>query len=322
MKKSLLISLYRDIQRIRMVELKISEKYKEGLMRCPVHLSVGQEAVAVGVCKSLNKNDQVLSAHRSHAHYLAKGGDLKSMLAELYGKKTGCAGGKGGSMHLIDLNKNFLGAVPIVGSTIPIAVGVSWGKQLQNKKTVTVSFFGDGATEEGVFAESLNFSNLVATRTLFVCEDNLFSVYSSKKHRRSKKFSLKSFVESHGIKYFSGNGNNIFDVLSITKSALNYIRKFNLPAFINFNTYRWLEHCGPNWDTQLGYRKKNELLKWIKKCPVVFLENYVLKKNILNYKKIEKIKKNIDNEIKSAFIFSEKSPFPRKKDLLSEVYKK
>jgi len=322
MQNSLLIYLYTAMKRIRIIETKIAEKYKQGLMRCPVHLSVGQEAIAVGVCKNLKKEDQVFSAHRSHAHYLAKGGNLKLMIAELHGKKTGCAGGKGGSMHLLDLKKNFLAAVPIVGSTIPMAVGASWGKQLQDKKIVTAVFFGDGATEEGVFAESLNFSSLIASPTLFVCEDNLFSVYSHKKVRRPKNFSLKKFVESHGIKYFSGNGNNIFDVYSISARAVRYIKKHNLPAFVNFFTYRWLEHCGPNWDTELEYRKKEELLSWIKKCPVAFIEKYAIKRSILSENKISKISKNINDEINKAFIFSQKSHFPSKQDLSKNVYKK
>ena len=146
--------------RIRKVELKISELYPEEEMRCPVHLSVGQEAVAVGVCSALQKKDIALSAHRSHAHYLAKGGDLKSMLAELYGKKTGCAEGKGGSMHLIDLEAGLIAAVPIVGSTIPIAVGSAWGNMMQDKSVTTAVFFGEGATETGVFHESLGFASL------------------------------------------------------------------------------------------------------------------------------------------------------------------
>ena len=134
--------IYSKMIRIRMIEQKIASMYGEQEMRCPVHLSIGQEAVATGVCSQLKTNDIVLSAHRAHAHYLAKGGSLKSMLSELYGKSSGCAGGKGGSMHLLDLSKNFLAAVPIVGSTIPMAVGASWGRKLQKKKVITAVFFG------------------------------------------------------------------------------------------------------------------------------------------------------------------------------------
>ena len=161
------LKLLREMLRIRQIETSIAKKYKEQEMRCPVHLSVGQEAVAVGICQNLNKKDKIVTAHRSHAHYLAKGGSLKKMLAELYGKFTGCAKGFGGSMHLIDLNSGVAAAVPIVGSTIPIAVGASWGLGLQNKKNIVCVFFGDGATEEGVFQESLNFTKTETQNFLF-----------------------------------------------------------------------------------------------------------------------------------------------------------
>ena len=173
--------------RIRMVEETISRRYSEWKMRCPVHLSIGQEAPAVGVMENLKKEDKIVTAHRSHAHYLAKGGNLNSMIAELYGKETGCAKGKGGSMHLIDLKAGVTAAVPIVGSTIPIGVGLSWSIKLERKKNIVVIFFGDGATEEGVFQESLDFASLHNLPVLFVCENNEFSVYSHLSKRQSKK---------------------------------------------------------------------------------------------------------------------------------------
>src|SRR5579859_6536135 len=170
--------LYRGLLRLRLVEERIAELYPEQEMRCPVHLSIGQEAVAVGVCDHLEPADQALSGHRSHGHYLAKGGDLRAMLAELYGRETGCARGKGGSMHLVDLEAGFLGATPIVASTIPIAVGVAFAARLRGQPLVTVAFFGEGATEEGVFHEAANFAALHRLAVVFVCENNLYSVYS------------------------------------------------------------------------------------------------------------------------------------------------
>ncbi len=149
-------NLYYQMLRIRLVEERIVAHYSEQEMRCPVHLCIGQEAIAAGVCSALKKSDYVLSGHRSHGHYLAKGGDLKAMMAEIYGKATGCAKGKGGSMHLIDLDAGFLGAAPIVGSTIPITIGAAVGTALQGKDDVSVVFFGDGAVETGAFHESLN----------------------------------------------------------------------------------------------------------------------------------------------------------------------
>ena len=168
--------LYYKMLRIRLVEEKISELYAEQEMRCPVHLSIGQEATAVGICAHLQKEDLVLSAHRAHAHYLAKGGDLKAMISELYGKETGCAMGKGGSMHLIDLNSGFFASVPIVGSTIPIATGVAWAFKMKKRSNITAVFLGDGATEEGVFHESLNFAALKQLPIVFICENNGWAV--------------------------------------------------------------------------------------------------------------------------------------------------
>jgi len=163
------LKLYREMLRIRIVEETISKKYPEGKMRCPVHLSIGQEAPPVGICANLTASDQIVSAHRSHAHYLAKGGGLKPMLAELYGKKTGCAKGVGGSMHLIAPEMGMVAAVPIVGSSVPIAVGLAWGNKLSKNGKVVAVFFGDGAIEEGSFHESLNFAALHSLPILFVC---------------------------------------------------------------------------------------------------------------------------------------------------------
>ena len=170
------LALYRSMLKIRRVEERVQALYPEGDMRCPTHFSIGQEAVAAGVCRSLRLEDHVISAHRSHAHYIGKGGNLRAMFAELYGKVDGCASGKGGSMHLIDLSVNFLGCVPIVGSTIPIGVGASFGAMLQDRDAVTAIFFGDAATETGVFHESVNFAAVHHLPVLFVCENNLYSV--------------------------------------------------------------------------------------------------------------------------------------------------
>ena len=186
-KKKNKIKLYYEMFRIRKIETTIAEKYKEWEMRCPVHLSIGQEAVAVGVCQNLKKKDEIVTAHRCHAHYLAKGGSLKSMISELYGKETGCAKGLGGSMHLIDLKAGVSAAVPIVGSTIPIGTGIAWANKIKKSGKIVAIFFGDGATEEGVFFESLDFAALHELPVLFVCENNEYSVYSHISKRQSKK---------------------------------------------------------------------------------------------------------------------------------------
>jgi TPP-dependent pyruvate/acetoin dehydrogenase alpha subunit len=313
--------LYFEMLRIRMVEEKIAELYSEQEMRCPVHLSIGQEAVAVGVCEHLDQKDIVMSAHRAHAHYLAKGGDLKSMLAELYGKATGCAMGKGGSMHLVDLKSGFFAAVPIVGSTIPIAVGVAWAFKLKKSSNIVTVFLGDGATEEGVFFESLDFSSLKNVPILFVCENNFYSVYSQLNVRQSPDRKIAGLAESHGIKTYTGDGNNINQVSEIAKEAIEYIKDHNAPAFIELETFRWLEHCGPNGDDELGYRKKGELNKWLKRDPIKTFEALIIKNNQISKDDISEAKEIISLEIDDAFKFAKESPFPDLSILNQHIYK-
>ena len=312
---------YFSMLRIRMVEERIADLYSEQEMRCPVHLSIGQEAIAVGVCEHLNQKDIVMSAHRAHAHYLAKGGNLKSMLAELYGKATGCAMGKGGSMHLVDLNSGFFAAVPIVGSTIPIAVGVAWAFKMKKSSNIVTVFLGDGATEEGVFFESLDFASLKNVPILFVCENNFYSVYSQLDVRQALDRKISVLAKSHGIKTFTGDGNNINHVSEIAKEAVEYIKVNNAPAFIELETFRWLEHCGPNGDDELGYRKKGELDKWIKRDPVSTYEALLVEKNQLSEKDILEVKEIISNEIDEAFKFAKESPFPELSILNQHIYK-
>ena len=313
--------LYFSMLRIRMVEEKITELYSEQEMRCPVHLSIGQEAVAVGVCDHLDREDIVMSAHRAHAHYLAKGGDLNSMIAELYGKETGCAMGKGGSMHLVDLNSGFFAAVPIVGSTIPIAVGVAWAFKLKKSSNIVTVFLGDGATEEGVFFESLDFASLKNVPILFVCENNLYSVYSQLDVRQAPGRKLSILAESHGIKSFTGDGNNIDQVSKLSKEAIKHIKTNNAPAFIELDTFRWLEHCGPNSDDDLGYRKKGELDQWIKRDPIDSYKSRMIENHKLTEKEIIKNIEVICTEIDEAFKFAKESLFPDQSILNQHIYK-
>ena len=317
--KKILIELFKSVYRIRKTEEKISDYYKKQEMRCPVHLSIGQEAVATGVCKALNTSDKIVSTHRAHAHYLAKGGNLKSMISEIHGKKTGCINGLGGSMYLQDIKAGVAAAVPIVGSNIPIGTGIAYKSLFHNskKRYVTVIFFGEGATEEGVFSESINFAAIHNIPILFVCENNLYSVYTSLKDRQSNKKNLIKIVKNYGVESYSFDGNDVSKVYFKTKKLVNKIKKYSKPIFVEFKTYRWREHCGPNWDDHLGYRPKGELKKWIKKCPLKLIEK---KFSHNNYKSLNKIKKNIDVEIEKAFSFARKSPFPST-NLINKLYR-
>jgi len=316
------ISFFYEMYRLREIEKEISKRYFEWEMRCPVHLSIGQEAIAVGICANLEKRDEVISAHRSHYHYLAKGGDLRAMLGELYGKVVGCAKGKGGSMHLIDNKVGMLAAVPIVGSTIAIGVGAAWANKLKDLNQVVVIFFGDGATEEGIFHESLDFSSLHQLPVLFVCENNNYSVYSSLNKRQSDKRKITNIAKAAGIASYKINGNDVEEVYKVSKESIQKIKKGHGPILLELSTYRWLEHCGPNNDDHLGYRSKNEIKDGIKSCPIENYKKILLKKKIFSEDKIDKIRRKISNEINAAFNFAKKSKFPDSKLLRVHLYAK
>jgi pyruvate dehydrogenase E1 component alpha subunit len=289
-------------------------------MRCPVHLSIGQEAVAVGVCSHLSRRDYVLSSHRSHAHYLAKGGDLKAMMAELYGKATGCSKGKGGSMHLVDLSVGFLGATPIVGSTIPIAVGTAFGSVMRGEQRVTAIFFGDGATEEGVFHESLNFAALKRLPVVFVCENNLYSVYSRISVRRPEGREIFRLAREYGVESYQGDGNDVVKVYTLAERAVRKARQGGGPTFLEFKTYRWREHCGPHYDDHLGYRPEGELADWQQRCPIERLKARLLEDGVLCNQDIDGMVSELKAEIEDAIVFAKGSPFPEGQLLLEHIY--
>ncbi len=307
---SLRFELLKKMMRIRMVEETIADHYAEQEMRCPVHLSTGQEAVAVGVCSALQPEDYVMSTHRAHAHYLAKGGNLKAMLAEIYGKATGCCSGYGGSMHLTDLSVNMLGCTPIVGGSLPVAVGTAFATWQKNESRVTAVFFGEGATEEGVFAECLNFAALKKLPVIFVCENNLYSVYSPLSVRQPEKRDNVALAKAHGLSAAKADGNDVEAVYALSQQAVKNAREGFGPFFLEFNTYRWREHCGPQFDNHIGYRTEEEYQHWRHKCPVENYQKRLLSENIITPQDIETLIHSLQKEVNEAFVFAKESPFP------------
>ncbi len=305
---------------IREVEEKIAEKYNENKMRCPTHLCIGQEAISSGVSSNLKKIDTVVSTHRSHGHYLSKGGNLQKMIAEIYGKSDGCSKGYGGSMHLIDLNVNFMGSTAIVGNSMPVGVGLAMSSKLENYKSISCIYFGEGCTEEGVFSESINFAVLKNLPALFICENNLYSVYSKLEVRQPADRKIYKMVRAMGIKTFNADGNKILDVYNVSNNAINYIKKNKKPVFIEFYTYRWREHCGPNYDNNIGYRNENEFLYWKNKDPIKTFKNYLLKNKIFTNNFLNKNDIKITNIVLDAFNFAEKSKFPSNKNKFKNIY--
>jgi TPP-dependent pyruvate/acetoin dehydrogenase alpha subunit len=309
------LALYRSMLQIRRVEERIQALYPEGDMRCPTHFSIGQEAVAAGVCRLLHREDYVISAHRSHAHYIGKGGNLRAMFAELYGKVDGCASGKGGSMHLIDLSVNFLGCVPIVGSTIPIGVGASFGAMLQDRDPLTVVFFGDAATETGVFHESVNFAAVHRLPVLFVCENNLYSVNTPLDVRQPANRTIAELVRGHGIRTSQHDGQLVETVQAATADTIAHIRDNGGPALLEFITYRWLEHCGPLGDLHLGYRSQAEFDAWQARCPIRLHRELLEDDALIDEAAHAAIDAGIAAEIDDAVAFARASPFPERSEL-------
>ena len=317
---ALSLRLLETMVRIRMVEEAIAEQYKHQEMRCPVHLSIGQEAAAAGVCAALRTDDQVMSGHRSHAHYLAKGGNLAAMIAEIHGKETGCCQGRGGSMHLVDRNVGFVGAVPIVGSTIPIATGLAFADHHLKRDRVTVAFLGEAATEEGVFHESVNFAALHRLPIVYVCENNLYSVYSPMHVRQPVTREVWQLAAGHGITARQGDGNDPLAVHALMHDAVAQARSDHGPVFLELKTYRWREHCGPGFDNHIGYRTEAEYLAWRERDPIANFEHHLHLTAELDEILYARFKDEVAAEIATAFNEAKRAAFPAGSTLMDHVY--
>ena len=314
-----LLTLYRDLLRLRLVEETIASRYSEQEMRCPVHLSVGQEASAVGACSPLTEKDVIVSTHRSHGHYLAKGGSLIAMLSEIYGKETGCCGGRGGSMHLFDKKAGVLASVPIVGSTIPLGVGAALTFQQRGEPRVSMVFLGDAATEEGVFHESLNFASLLNLPVVFFVENNLYSVYTHIRERQPQR-PLTAYAKAHGMPSMRVDGNDVLVVREAAQEMVERARQNEGPSLIVADTYRWREHCGPNYDNDLGYRTMSEFKDWEHLCPVKKLREHLVDLDFLSDKIAARVTEAIETEINEAFDSARKAPFPSPESAGLRVY--
>ena len=321
--KDFLVSLYKTMLKIRICEESLVEPILKGEIKTPCHLYTGEEAIATGVCAALEKDDYVFGNHRSHGHYLAKGGDVKKLIAEIYCKETGCSKGRGGSMHVIAPEVGFLGAAPIVAGTISLAVGAALASKIRGESRVTVSFFGDGAAGEGVLYESLNFAALRKLPIIFACENNLYSTHMPFKECRAKDNIYESGIP-FGVPGYRVDGNNVLEVYKVTKKAVERCRKGDGPALIEFVTYRLRGHVGPDDNIQglhTDIRPKEEVEGWRKRDPVKNFENFLLQNGILSQDEIDQIKLTIEEEIKEAHIFARTSPYPDERELDRYVFK-
>ena len=313
-----LLKLYTMMLRLRMAEEAIAERYVDKEICMYIHLYIGQEAIATGVCANLSKDDYVYSNHRSHGHYLAQGGSLKCLFSELMGRATGCSSGKGGSMHLIDTSVGYMGSSSIVAGNIPIAVGTALALAMRRTRRISVTFFGDGAADEGVFYESLNFAALKGLPVLFVCENNFYAICS----HQSKRQKFDNIFKRCGVFGVPGmriDGNDVSRVYAASRDIITAMRGGKGPYLLECRTYRLLGHGGPKYDTDLGYRTKKELEYWQVKCPIRRLEKFLFGKGALNDQIKARIVRRVEREIDEAIDFARKSPVPKRCDLVKDV---
>jgi TPP-dependent pyruvate/acetoin dehydrogenase alpha subunit len=318
----LLQRLYLSMLRVRRTEERLAEVYKEQIIRTPVHFGIGQEAVAVGVCEALSSSDVVYSHHRCHNHYLAQGGDLYKLVAELLGKEDGCSDGRGGSVHITDKDVGFIISSAILGQTVAVATGSALAFKMDSEPKVAVSFFGDAVLEEGVFWESLNYAATHNLPVLYVCEDNKYSTESPAHTRQPSGTSLSSRVESFNVRTEIVNGNKVLDVFTATENALDHCRQGKGPCFLECSTYRWLEHVGPYFDHELNrtYRSKEELDYWVANDPIELAKNILIETETLDDTFFNTAEIKVSGEINLAIDKGREAEWPNPKDLDLNVY--
>lgn len=309
--------------RIRLLEDKLGQGVVDGEIKTPCHLYVGQEAIAAGICACLKKTDYIFGTHRSHGHFLAKGGDMKALMAEVYGKTTGCSLGHGGSMHIIQTNVGIMGAQPLVAGTIPIAVGSALASKIRKEKRITVAFFGDGAVEEGTFYESINFASLKKLPLILVCENNL---YSSHLHLRERR-ALNNIYKTgglYGVPDIRVDGNDVLAVYETMKIAARRARTGKGITFIEATTYRLRGHVGMIDSVKdqevTDIRDPKEIEWWQKREPIVRLERYLIGKYIFSPEDLEEIKRQSQREVEAAYLFAQKSLYPDPADCQRFVF--
>ncbi|HNQ35848.1 MAG TPA: thiamine pyrophosphate-dependent dehydrogenase E1 component subunit alpha [bacterium] len=301
------LSIYRTMLLIRRVEERLCALYPDQEIKCPIHLYIGQEAVAAGVCARLRKSDYLVSNHRSHGHYLAKGGGLREFFAELYGRRTGCSGGWGGSMHLADPELGLLGSSAIVAGGIPIAVGAALAARMEGRGRVAAVFFGDGAADEGVFYESLNFAALRKLPVVFVCENNFYAT-NSRQSARQPLDNIYRRGRIFGIPGFRLDGNDAAAVYAAAGRAVERARRGRGPTLLECRTYRWKQHVGYQEDWEGGCRPARELSCWKKRCPLERFGRRLRRSGLLTPARERALTAEIDRRIEAARAAARREP--------------
>ena len=310
-----LLSMLRRMLLIRRVEVRIAECVERGEIGCPCHLYIGQEAIAVGVCSGLRADDLVFSTHRNHGHYLAKGGSLDGLMREVFCRSTGCSGGWGGSMHVHDLAAGFPGSPAIVSGSIPHAVGAALAFSLRGEDRVAVAFFGDGATNEGVFYESLNLAALWNLPVVFVCENNLYSTHMHITECLADA-RIAERAASFGLPAHREDGNDVIAVASMSETSVTRARNGDGPTLLEYMTYRWCGHVGVKSDVGVGLRTAKELEQWKNRCPIGTLELRLVHEGYISPTALSHLHEDVENEVERCLSIARAADYPGKESLM------
>jgi len=316
----LLRDMYESMLRIRLFEEAIAEAATAKEFKGPTHLYIGQEAVAVGVCHALSKDDYVFGGHRSHGHYLAKGGGLRELAAEIFVRETGCSKGRGGSMHITAPHVGMLGTSALVGGGMGPGVGTALASVLLGRDNVTAIFFGDGAIEEGIFHESLNFAALNKLPVLFICENNLYASHLKLEVRQPQP-DLYKHAAPYAVPGIRIDGNDIMSVYETAQEAVRRARAHEGPTLLECMTYRWRGHVGPSYDFEYNIRTREDVEHWMTKDPIQRYVDLLAASGVMDESAKKKIDEGIRREVDDALKFARESPFPAVEDLLEHVYK-
>jgi TPP-dependent pyruvate/acetoin dehydrogenase alpha subunit len=314
-----LLSLYRRMLRIRRIEEEIERRYHHDQMKTPIHLVIGQEATAVGCCAAMRTTDSLYLSHRTHGGYLAKGGDLKAMLSEMHCRANGCAGSRGGSMHLIDKEAGVAGTSAIVGGAVPIAGGSALAARIRREDRVVVVFVGDATIEEGVCSESMNFAALKQLPIVFFCENNFYSVQSPLATRQPQR-DIRRWADGFGMPAARVDGMNVLDVFDASEAAIGRARNGGGPTFIEAPVYRFRAHGGAGDDSRTGYRAEAERDAWEPYDPIRMFGEFLAARVLLDAATIDAMERDIAREIADAFEHALESPDPVESDLHRFVY--
>lgn len=315
--KENILKMYQSMLKIRYFENEITNVYSKGLMPGLAHLYIGEEAIAVGVCANLTERDFAVSTHRGHGHLIAQGADLKKMMAEVLGKETGYCKGKGGSMHIMDIKKGILGANGIVGAGIPIATGSAYSAKVRGTDQVTISFFGDAASNQGTFHESVNMAAAWKLPVVYVCENNLYGIsVDIRKVTATKDLAIRA--KAYNIPGVVVDGNDILEVYKISQEAIERARKGEGPSLIECKTYRWKgHHVG---DPGQVYRLEKETEEWKEHCPIKTFRERLIKEKIFSKEELDLIEKDTKEMIKEVADFAIQSPYPNENEVYEDLF--